>query len=285
MNGGLALPYLAPSHRDQALAFLVAKSPRIIAGCTDYYPGLQQGHHDEDVLDISRISGLRGISQTPSGWRIGAATTWTDVVRTPLPAAFDGLKQAAREVGSIQIQNRGTVAGNICNASPAADGVPPLLTLDAQIEIASVAGNRMVPLADFITGVRQIALTRDEMVVAIQIPEIAETCQSSFIKLGSRKYLVISIAMVAVAVRLDQGRIADLKIAVGSCSPVAKRLPGLEARLHGASIDDLASLDFGGQDYLAPLTPISDVRGSSDYRLDIVAEICRRSVIDACARG
>ena len=166
------MPYLVPRDVDEALAFLAKGNPKIIAGCTDFFPGLKQGESRDDILDITQITGARGISQTDSGWRIGAATSWADIVTATLPTAFGGLKQAAREIGSLQIQNRATVVGNICNASPAADGVPPLLTLNATVEVASTSGNRIVPLGEFITGVRQIALSKDEFVVAMHVPDM-----------------------------------------------------------------------------------------------------------------
>ncbi len=194
------MPYTAPINPEEAFRFLESNNPKIVAGCTDYFPGLQQGQIDEDLLDVTRINGMRGITHTETGWRIGGATTWTDVVRASLPPAFDALKLAAHEVGSLQIQNQGTVAGNICNASPAADGVPPLLALNAQVEVGSMTGRRIVALSDFIMGVRQIDLNPDEMVIAIHIPDISRAANSGFAKLGSRKHLVISIAMVGAVV-------------------------------------------------------------------------------------
>jgi CO/xanthine dehydrogenase FAD-binding subunit len=281
-TGRSALPYLAPTKPEEAFRFLEDNNPKVVAGCTDYFPSLRPGQVHDDLLDISRIDGMRGVTQIKTGWRIGAATTWTDIVCAKLPPAFDALKLSALEVGSLQIQNQGTVAGNICNASPAADGVPPLLVLDAQVEIGSAAGSRMAALSDFIMGVRQIDLQPGEMVMAIHVPNIPETATSAFKKLGSRTYLVISIAMVAAVVRVDAGKLTDVRIAVGSCSPVATRLANLEARLLGMAVTDLADLDFGEGQSLSQLTPISDVRGSAEYRLDVVAEMCRRAVLEAC---
>ncbi len=276
------MPYLAPTNRGDAFRFLQSHSPKIVAGCTDYFPSLGQGEIHEDVLDITQLDGMRGISRTQEGWRIGAATTWTDIVRADLPAAFDGLKAAALEVGSVQIQNQGTVAGNICNASPAADGVPPLLVLDAQVEKISADGTRVVPLSEFITGVCQTDLRVGEMVSAILVPDISPEAQSSFFKLGSRRHLVISIAMVAVLARVQDGRIAEARIAVGSCSPVAQRLRSLEAKFAGQSVEDIARIDVSD---IRELTPISDVRGSAEYRSDVVAEMCKRALLDACGKG
>src|SRR5205814_5941824 len=127
----------------------------ILAGGTDFYPALGERLPQGDVIDITALREIRGISVEPTYFRIGGLTTWTEIVRTPLPRCFDALKAAAREIGSVQIQNRGTVAGNLCNASPAADGVPPLLALDAEVELASAAGKRRLALAEFITGNRK----------------------------------------------------------------------------------------------------------------------------------
>ena len=201
--------------------------------------------------------------------------TWTDVVRATLPPCFDGLKAAAREVGSIQIQNAGTIVGNICNASPAADGVPPLLTLDASVEVSSASGARKVPLTEMLLGVRKTGLVAGEMVTAIHIPDLPNHAVSGFDKLGSRKYLVISIAMVAVVLGMDaDGRIDLARVAVGACSPVAQRLPALEARMIGMRPSDVAVVETD----LTPLSPIDDVRGSGTYRLDAAAEQCTRLI-------
>lgn len=229
----------------------------------------------QSILDISRINGLHGVSQDKTGWRIGAVTTWSDIVSADLPATFDGLKQAAGMVGSQQIQNTGTIAGNLVNASPAADGVPPLLTLDAQVEVASVQGVRILPLSEFITGVRQNALQAGEMVTAILIPPQPDHVQAVFSKLGSRKYLVISTAMVAAVIGLDkQGQIQHARVAAGACSPVAQRLPALESDLIGNTVEDMQIT----RAHLTPLAPISDVRGSAFYRLSAVAELIRRTI-------
>ena len=279
------MPYLAPTKKAEALDFLRGTRARIIAGCTDYFPGKRQGAEDRDLLDITRLEGMRGIAETESGWRIGAATTWTDVVRARPPRAFDALKEAAREVGSVQIQNRGTVAGNICNASPAADGVPPLLILGAEVEIASPAGTVVRPLEDFIAGPGKINLEPGAFVSAILVPRVPGSAGSAFLKLGARTHLVISIAMVAALAELRDGGAASVRLAVGSCSPVARRLPALEARLTGLTPDEIRKFDFRGGDSLGPLSPISDTRGSAEYRLHAVGEMCRRALLRALGEG
>lgn len=271
------MTYLRPSTVEEALSGLAARDARIAAGCTDLFPQTQGQSLPWPVVDITGIGELRSITRTGDGWRFGATATWRDILRADLPPAFDGLKLAAREVGSAQIQGAGTIAGNLCNASPAADGVPPLLTLDAAVEIATAGGRRVVPLSAFITGPRRTALRAGEFVTAVLIPESAGRGASTFLKLGARKHLVISIAMVAARLELEGGRISSATLAVGSCSPVAQRLPDLEATLAGATPADapgLVSTDLvRGQ-----LTPIDDIRADSTYRMDAACELLRRAL-------
>ena len=153
--------FLRPRTLTEAVAALDAPGIQILAGGTDFFPGLGERQVTAPVLDITAIPELSGITIDDREIRIGGRTTWTDVIATPLPACCDALKEAAREVGSVQIQNRGTVAGNLCNASPAADGVPPLLALDAEVELLSRVGTRRLELADFITGKLQGVLPGD----------------------------------------------------------------------------------------------------------------------------
>ncbi|MCM2562632.1 FAD binding domain-containing protein [Lutimaribacter sp. EGI FJ00015] len=269
-----------PDRIEDALAAL-ASGASVIAGGTDWYPSRGDGPVPMNVLDVTRLQGFRGITRDGAGWRIGAATTWTDIARADLPPAFDGLKRAAREVGGLQIQNAGTLGGNLCNASPAADGMPPLLTLDPKVELIGPHGAREVPLADFVTGPRQADLREGELLAALHIPDPGPSA-GGFIKLGARKYLVISIAMVAALVHVEGGRVAWARVAVGACSPVARRLSALEADLQGVAVNALAGAVR--PDHLKDLSPIGDVRGSAGYRLDAVAELVGRAIAQA-ARG
>ncbi|WP_299872514.1 xanthine dehydrogenase family protein subunit M [uncultured Sulfitobacter sp.] len=273
------MSYHAPATLDEALRLAAQGGGKVIAGGTDVYPAMAQGQTPDRFLDITRIGGLRGINRTEAGWRIGAATTWTDVIRASLPPGFDALKQAAREVGSVQIQNAATLCGNLCNASPAADGVPPLLILDAEVELASAEnGTRTVPLRDFISGVRKTARREDELVTAVSIPTPPQDMGSAFEKLGSRRYLVISITMTAASVSCDAaGKITQARVAVGACSAVAQRLPALEAALIGQDARR-AEVDPA---HLSALSPISDVRGTAAFRQEVVATQCARAIARA----
>jgi CO/xanthine dehydrogenase FAD-binding subunit len=275
------LRYAKPHSLEEALALLAEGPWRILAGGTDFYPALGAKPLRENVLDINALSELRGVSDDGDDIVIGARTTWSAIVHASLPLAFDALKAAAREVGSIQIQNVGTVAGNLCNASPAADGVPTLMVLDAEIELRSAGTTRRLPLQKFILNNRKTALRPGEMVTAIRVPRASAKGSSAFVKLGARRYLVISIAMAAarLMVRAD-GRIAEAAVAVGSCSAVAQRLPALEAALVGRVVDNsLASVIVA--EHLAALAPIDDVRGSREYRIEAAREIIARALFSA----
>ena len=269
--------YARPTRTDQALALLARGGQTILAGGTDFYPSRVGITPRDDVVDITALSDLQGIEEREKDWRFGAATTWTEVIDAKLPPLFDGLKLAAREVGGMQVQNAGTVAGNLCNASPAADGVPALLALDAIVEIAAADARRALPLDQFILGPRKTALRVGELVTSVLVPKPAHPARSDFLKLGARKYLVISIAMVACVLEVEDGIVQKARVAVGSCSPVAVRLPELEGALTGKPLDrNLAG--HARPRHLAPLSPIDDVRASASYRKEAALTLIRRSL-------
>ena len=278
MGCALGPRYFRPQGLDEAVAALAEGGYTVLAGGTDVYPARVGRAFDEPVLDITGLKGLRGIADTGDAWRIGALATWSDLLRQPLPPVFAALKQAAREVGGVQIQNAGTLAGNLCNASPAADGVPPLLALDAEVELASSAGRRRLALDAFILGNRKTARRPDELVTAILVPKTLARARSRFEKLGARRYLVISIAMVATTLEVDAaGRVARARVAVGACAARAHRLPAVEAALQGQAFDD-GLLSRVGEEQLAPLAPIDDLRATAAYRRSAVVALIRRSL-------
>jgi CO/xanthine dehydrogenase FAD-binding subunit len=271
--------YERPSKIADAAVLLSEGHFTLLAGGTDFYPARVGGSVEEDVLDLTALEDLRGIEEQAGHWRLGALTTWTDLTETQLPPLFDGYKAAAREVGGSQIQNTGTLAGNLCNASPAADGTPNLLALDAVIELQSSRGQRRMPVSRFVRGNRQTLRQDDEIVTALLVPKPGNLARSVFRKLGARKYLVISIVMVAAVIEETRdGRVAAARIAVGSCNAVAQRLMALEAALTGQPVRRLA--DVVKAEHLAPLAPIDDVRGTATYRSKAALELIRRTLQD-----
>jgi len=258
----------------------------VLAGGTDFYPARVDRALDDDVLDISAVAGLRGIEERGDHWRVGALTTWSDLLRAELPPLFDGLKLAAREIGGVQIQNRGTLGGNLCNASPAADGVPPLLALGASVELSSAAGTEILALGDFILGARRTALQTDQLLTALTVPKPRQArAAGHFLKLGARKYMVISIVIVAANVEVDgTGMVSAARIAAGACSEIACRLPALEAALIGNICADGLG-EAAAAAHLAPLAPLDDLRGTAEYRRDAALTLVRRVLNELGARA
>ena len=277
--------YCRPSSLEQALDRLATGGWTVVAGCTDYYCRPNARPLADDVLDLTGLGEVRGIDGTGESVRIGALTTWSELAAAALPPQFDALREAARQVGGVQIQNAGSIGGNLCNASPVADGVPPLLILNASVELSSQAGTRVLPLADFIVGNRRTALRPDELLTAVTVPRLTHRHASTFHKLGARAYQVISIVMVAALLELDAvGRVGSAAVAVGSCSPVAQRLPALEEALTGRDLAGPPLSDLLTEAHFAPLAPLSDVRGTAAYRLNAARLLVGRALDELQAR-
>jgi len=273
--------YFRPRTLNEAVHVLATHGGQILSGGTDFFPALGDRPVPGSVIDISDLTEIKGITVASDYVRIGGLTTWSGVMATPLPRCFEALKSAAREIGGIQIQNRATVAGNLCNASPAADSVPPLLALDAEMELVSAAGVRRVSLADFIVGNRKTLRRPDEILASVIVPRKLDDAVSAFFKLGARRYLVISIAMVAALVKTDSaGLVAEARVAVGACSATAQRLIALERALVGTP----ARVGLGAtasSQHLKLLSPIDDVRATAAYRDDAALTLVERA-LDAC---
>jgi xanthine dehydrogenase small subunit len=235
------MKYFRPTSLADALAIRRTEDVTLLAGATDIYPAYvgRKAWGDpthKDILDLSAVPGLRAIEIGAQDIRLGALVTWGQLARANLPSQFDGFRAAARDVGGEQIQNRGTIVGNACTASPAGDGIPNLLALDARFEIVGTS-TRLVSASEFFRGYRTVDCHADEIVTGIRIPR--QHARSSFMKLGARRYLVISIAMVAAVIETgDDDTIMAARIAVGACSAVAQRLTALEECLVGVGLAD-----------------------------------------------
>jgi CO/xanthine dehydrogenase FAD-binding subunit len=285
----------SPKYLDEALALRADPRWLVLAGGTDVYPAYVGRSIERPILDLSAIEALRKIEDrvdaSGRSWvRLGASSTWTQWRARPNEPGLRALHQAAAEVGGLQIQNQATVGGNLCNASPAADGVPALLALGAEVELSSLRGERRLPLADFVLGNRRTALASDELLTAVEIPRPSGRAGSAFLKLGHRRYLVISVVMVAVQIDLDPDEvISACRIAVGSCSAAARRVDRLEARVVGLAASTLQrNLDrwlVPGGDGVplieAAISPIDDVRGTAAYRREAARELIRRALVAA----
>ena len=275
--------YLRPTTLDEALHALAECRGTILSGGTDFFPALGDRPVTNPMVDISAVAELKGIRKTSDSIQIGGRTAWGELIAASLPRGFDGLKSAAREIGGVQIQNVATVAGNLCNASPAADSVPAFMALEARVNLSSLSGTRCLPLTDFVTGNRKTARRPEEILTSVEIPRRLENSLSAFLKLGARRYLVISIAMVAANLLVNQsGRIEEALIAVGACSVKAQRLLNLEVELRGLALQPGIGKQVIAR-HVVSLSPIDDARGTAAYRLE-AAQVLVARALEACAR-
>lgn len=277
--------FFRPDRLADALDLLANRHATILAGGTDLFPAFTGSQLNGPVVDISGIAELKGFRVTADTISIGGRTTWSEILAADLPRGFDGLRAAAREIGSVQIQNQATVAGNICNASPAADGVAALMALDAEIVLTSRSGSRALALSDFVQGNRRTARESHEILTAIQIPRHWDDAASSFLKLGARRYLVISIVMVAANLVISPDRrIERAAVCVGSCSPKALRLTELENTLAGKNADtSMGNIVQAG--HFSSLSPIDDVRATAAYRREAAQILVRRALAQCMNKG
>lgn len=275
----VAVAYLAPTDLVEALEMVARPGCTILAGGTDFYPARVGSPLDDDVVDITGVDGLRGITAEDGVLRIGALTTWSEVARVDLPPGFRSLQQAARQIGGVQVQNVGTVGGNLCNSSPAADGIPPLLTLDARVELMSAGRTRVLALDEFLIDYRKTAIASGEILTAVLVPPLPVQTFSTFLKLGARRYLVISIAMVAAALSVEAGTVTRARVAIGACSPVAVRARDLEESLIGREPSPTLA-EVAAPRHLEVLSPIDDVRAPASYRREAALTLVRRALAE-----
>lgn len=260
----------------------------LLAGGTDYMVGVLHKHAPAGVIDLFDLSGLRGIERRDDAWRIGAATTYADLLRhEELCAELPLLAQCAREIGAVQIQERGTLGGNMGTSSPVGDTLPCLLALDAQVELASQEGVRRVPYDGFCTGYRQTAARPDELIAAIELPRPAPGVQF-WRKVGTRKAQAISKVMVAASARalsVDPralGPLRDVRLAMGAVADRPLRLKAVEALLEGQTPS--AELAEAARAKVAEeIKPISDVRSTAPYRLFAAQNLAARFVLEQCS--
>jgi carbon-monoxide dehydrogenase medium subunit len=230
------------------------------------------------LVDL-RLLNLDGIEKTADGIRIGASATHTDILESDLLAEHcPALCEAAADIAGPPIRNRGTVGGNLVNASPAADLAPPLLVYDAVVILAKAGSKREIPLVDFFTGPGQTVLAADELLTEIRIPAVPPNTTSKFIKLGKRKAMAVAVVSAAARLTIDQaGKISQARIALGSVAPTPIRARKAEASLEGQSpSSDLFT--EAGQIAGSESSPISDIRASGSYRKKMVAVLTRRAL-------
>lgn len=251
------------------------------AGCTDLMiRGVEALHQMDRVIDLLTIPELRGIREVEGGLEIGATTPFSEIRRSAaVRASFPALADAAGQIGGWQIQNRATLGGNLANASPAGDSLPVLLALDTTVVLASARGLREVPYDGFHSGYRKTAIQPGEIVARIRLPLPPAGTVQAFRKVGTREAQAISKVVVAMAGRVEDGRIADLRLAAGSVAPTPIRLRAAEDAVRGqAPGPDAAAL--AGREAAGAVTPIDDVRSTAEYRKFALERVVRRMVLE-----
>ena len=272
---------LVPTGLDEALAALAdAPDAHVLAGGTDLMVELNHGRRRPPaVIAVGRVPELRGWSVEDGGvLRVGAATTYTELM-APAPAALaPALAAASRTVGSPQIRNAGTIGGNLGTASPAGDTLPVLVALDAEVELASASGRRRLPVADFLTGPKRTALAPAELIVAVRFPSLGSAGAQEYLKVGTRNAMVIAVASCAVVVEPAH---RTVRVGLGSVGPVPLRAPAAEAWATehvdwaDGAVDDP---DTFGRLVAEAARPIDDHRSTAAYRRHAVAVLAARGL-------
>jgi CO/xanthine dehydrogenase FAD-binding subunit len=240
------------------------------AGGTDLMVLLEAGKlPHKNYLNIWNLPELRGIEVTDSHLTLGALTTYTEVQdHKTLREEFPMLCQAASETGGLAIQNRGTLGGNIVNASPAADSPPALLAYDADLELVSAKGSRTIPYHSFHTGYKQMNIRPDELLRSIRLPRPTKESKHYYRKVGTRKAQAISKVCFAGVARMNADQIADVRIALGSVAPIPIRCVQTEGALRNQRIN-VETLATARTALTAEIAPIDDLRSTRDYRLRV----------------
>jgi carbon-monoxide dehydrogenase medium subunit len=274
--------YVAPASLQEACNLLkeLGAAAKIMAGGTDLInPMKDKVLKPGYVVDIKNIPNLDQLKYDPAkGLKIGALTKIRDIECSPVvQKEYPALAEAAHVIASTQIRSKGTIVGNLCNASPSADSVPALLVLDAVLEVTGPERQRSIPLDKFFVGFKKLALEPGEIVTAITVPPVPANTKAAYIKHAFRKAMDLAIVGVAASITMEGEKCSDAKIALGAVAVTAVRAPSAEKALIGKTLAD-AVLEEAGVAAMKDCKPISDVRASAEYRHDMVRVFTRRSV-------
>jgi carbon-monoxide dehydrogenase medium subunit len=277
--------YHEPANLDEASALLVryGAEASLLAGGTDLLVEIKEHlRWPKHVVNVKRIAGLGALEYDErSGLRFGALVTARAIETSPVVLArYPGLAQAARELGSIQVRYRATVVGNICRASPSADTLPPLIADGASVRIHGRSGGRTIALEDFFTGPGKTVLAPGELVTEVVVPAPAPRTGKHYIKHGRRKAMELATVGVAVALTLEREACREIRIALGAVAPTPIRARAAEDALRGRPLDD-AAIDAAARIAMGECRPISNVRGSAEYRREMVGVLTARAIARA----
>jgi len=279
-----------PRSIEDCLKLLAERGPeaKLVAGGTDLLPQMKNGLiKPAAVIDLSGVADLRVLRREDgAGLRVGASVAAREIELDPYTrSAYPALAESGALVGSVQIRNLATVGGNLCNAAPSADMAPPLVALDAEAVIAGPKGRRRVPMAAFFTGVRQTVLGPDELLVEFVIPSPGPRSGGSYLRHTPRRELDIAVVGVASQVTLrDGGVCAKARIALAAVAPVPLRATAAEQSLEGQAVTP-DRIKRAADLAIEAARPISDQRGSADFRRHLVRVLTRRTLTTALARA
>jgi carbon-monoxide dehydrogenase medium subunit len=256
-----------------------------IAGGTDIIPTFRDlGSKPVHLIDLGLIEELNGIIEEDGKILIGPTTTHSQIIASKVIENFaPALHDASRWIGSVQIRNRGTIGGNLCNASPAADSVPPLLVHGAEAHICSLEEGHWIPLLEFFKGPKMTVLEPNEILMGLRFPAIAGI-GSSFQRIGRRKGFTLSVVNAAVYVERNGDELKEARIALGSVAPTPIRAPGVEDKVRGKKMSE-ELIDEASAACAEVASPIDDVRGTAEYRKDMTAVLVKRALHEAWRRA
>jgi CO/xanthine dehydrogenase FAD-binding subunit len=273
--------YKTPNAIEEAIELLWKAEGRakIIAGGTDLVIGLRNGDQSpQSIIDITRIEEIRKIEEKNGTISIGAAVTHSEIASSPLVKTYgEVLSNAASEIGSPQIRNLGTIGGNIINASPAADTVPPLMVLNAMGKIMSKGGERQVPLSQLFRSPYKINLKPHELLTQITFQKVTPEMRSSFVRLARRDAMAIARMSVAIILQIAKNRIEEVRIAVGSVTPTPQRMSEAETFLYGKSPDE-GTLKKASLHVSDAMIRQSGIRPSTSYKKPVVEALFMRAI-------
>ncbi len=281
------MDYQVPTNAEDAARLLSKEGAQVLAGGTDLLVKLRAGLVEPSVIvDLKSIPRLRGIEHGTNGWRIGAATSCAEIgEHDGLAAAWPGIVEALQLIGSMQIQGRASVGGNLCNASPAADSIPALIAAGAVCEVAGVNGQREVPVEQIVTGPGKNALGRGEFVLGLRLPDPLPRAGDAYLRLIPRTEMDIAVVGAGVALALDaNGICTHARVALGAVAPTPILVVDAAKALIGSKVDD-AALALVASAASAACSPIDDKRGTVAYRIKVAGVLARRAAQIAYQRA
>ena len=283
--------YVAPSSIAEVLAVLnestsAGQMTQVLAGGSDVLVQMRMPNHQpRTIVDIKKLAETNRLEVSAEGIYIGAAVSSAVMnEHQGLREAMPGLMEAGDLIGSTQVQGRATICGNLCNASPAGDSIPALIAAGGLCDIATAGGSRQMPVEDFVVGVGKNALQEGEFLLGVKFAMPKASTKDAYLRFTPRTEMDIAVAGVGVRVSVENGICTDARVAIGAVAPTALLVTGAADALIGSSLDE-AALAAAGQACKDSASPISDKRGTAEYRQKVVAVLCKRAIAIAHKRA